>query len=312
MLLNRVIINGTLQNDFDREIISITTDGTVTDDYGASTDSKKNITEDSIRENMQEIVTEVVGVSKPTTESPGGFFDGIFGFLFKDDPPEEKEITTPNSMTHFKLPELDYESMKVPEFKNLSKEVEIPAILLNNATVDHKESPNENVTVIRDILIDLLDNGAEEKETEKIPTTSEAPTKIHNRLSVSHLTPTLQLNPIRSSLDLVIPHRNDNENYNPDSYQILPEDSSISNTESFVVNPVDVSQLKQHQSEGETQIFTKPIISSAQDPVGLLKLAGCNIYGRMYRVGRIISELSGPCLECKCTEVGVHCTPLDC
>jgi hypothetical protein len=51
------------------------------------------------------------------------------------------------------------------------------------------------------------------------------------------------------------------------------------------------------------------------DPVaasGLLKLAGCNIYGRMYRVGRIISELSGPCLECMCTEVGVQCRPLDC
>ncbi|KAB0795125.1 hypothetical protein PPYR_11964 [Photinus pyralis] len=46
--------------------------------------------------------------------------------------------------------------------------------------------------------------------------------------------------------------------------------------------------------------------------VGLLKLAGCNIYGRMYRVGRIISELSGPCMECRCTEVGVQCTPLKC
>lgn len=46
--------------------------------------------------------------------------------------------------------------------------------------------------------------------------------------------------------------------------------------------------------------------------VGLLKLAGCNIYGRMYRVGRIISELSGPCLECKCTEIGVQCRALKC
>nr|CAD7262978.1 unnamed protein product [Timema shepardi] len=35
---------------------------------------------------------------------------------------------------------------------------------------------------------------------------------------------------------------------------------------------------------------------------GILKLAGCNIYGRMYRVGKIISELSTPCLECMCTE----------
>lgn len=46
--------------------------------------------------------------------------------------------------------------------------------------------------------------------------------------------------------------------------------------------------------------------------LGLLKLAGCNIYGRMYRVGRIISELSGPCMECKCTEIGVQCRDLMC
>ncbi|XP_017762364.1 PREDICTED: LOW QUALITY PROTEIN: uncharacterized protein LOC108552369 [Eufriesea mexicana] len=44
----------------------------------------------------------------------------------------------------------------------------------------------------------------------------------------------------------------------------------------------------------------------------LLKLAGCNIYGRMYRVGRIITELSGPCLECRCTEIGVQCKQLKC
>lgn len=46
--------------------------------------------------------------------------------------------------------------------------------------------------------------------------------------------------------------------------------------------------------------------------VGVLKLAGCNIYGRMYRVGRIISELSDQCRECKCTELGVECQPLYC
>ncbi|OXU20377.1 hypothetical protein TSAR_007126, partial [Trichomalopsis sarcophagae] len=45
---------------------------------------------------------------------------------------------------------------------------------------------------------------------------------------------------------------------------------------------------------------------------GLLKLAGCNIYGRMYRVGMIISELSGACSECRCTEHGVECKNLGC
>lgn len=44
----------------------------------------------------------------------------------------------------------------------------------------------------------------------------------------------------------------------------------------------------------------------------LLKLAGCNIYGRMYRVGRIITELSSPCMECRCTEIGVQCKQLGC
>ncbi|XP_069669422.1 mucin-2 [Periplaneta americana] len=55
-----------------------------------------------------------------------------------------------------------------------------------------------------------------------------------------------------------------------------------------------------------------PVSADLGAASGLLKLAGCNIYGRMYRVGRIISELSGPCLECMCTEVGVQCRPLDC
>ncbi|XP_037973848.2 mucin-5AC isoform X2 [Plutella xylostella] len=45
---------------------------------------------------------------------------------------------------------------------------------------------------------------------------------------------------------------------------------------------------------------------------GLLKLAGCNIYGRMYRVGRIIAELSSACQECRCTEQGVQCRALAC
>ncbi|KAF4523562.1 hypothetical protein B566_EDAN012010, partial [Ephemera danica] len=44
----------------------------------------------------------------------------------------------------------------------------------------------------------------------------------------------------------------------------------------------------------------------------MLKVSGCNIYGRMYRVGRIISELSGPCRECMCTEMGVQCQSLGC
>uniref|UniRef100_A0A182Q150 VWFC domain-containing protein n=1 Tax=Anopheles farauti TaxID=69004 RepID=A0A182Q150_9DIPT len=99
------------------------------------------------------------------------------------------------------------------------------------------------------------------------------------------------------------------EQHHTDQYQVIAEGTPAVNADAYVVNPVDINKLKQHHSEGTAEITMK---SKVKDTVGILKLAGCNIYGRMYRVGRIISELSGPCLECKCTEVGVHCTPLDC
>lgn len=45
---------------------------------------------------------------------------------------------------------------------------------------------------------------------------------------------------------------------------------------------------------------------------GLLKLSGCNIFGKMYKLGQSIAEISTPCLQCMCAEIGVHCTPLKC
>lgn len=63
----------------------------------------------------------------------------------------------------------------------------------------------------------------------------------------------------------------------------------------------------------EATTVSKVLENEIPVPVAsLLKLAGCNIYGRMYRVGRIITELSGPCLECRCTEIGVQCKQLQC
>lgn len=83
----------------------------------------------------------------------------------------------------------------------------------------------------------------------------------------------------------------------------------LSDDQKYVVNPIDIDKMKKHHSEGVMEIFAKPTLPNIN---GLLKLAGCNIYGRMYRVGKIIAELSTPCLECKCTEIGVSCTPLSC
>ncbi|XP_024082879.1 uncharacterized protein LOC106664958 isoform X2 [Cimex lectularius] len=69
----------------------------------------------------------------------------------------------------------------------------------------------------------------------------------------------------------------------------------------FKNNSIDSPEEKADSNEPSSD-FTK----------GLLKLAGCNIYGRMYRVGKIIAELSNPCLECMCTELGVQCKKLKC
>ncbi|RXG59805.1 PGC-1 and ERR-induced regulator in muscle protein 1 [Armadillidium vulgare] len=49
------------------------------------------------------------------------------------------------------------------------------------------------------------------------------------------------------------------------------------------------------------------------DPIlvsGLLELAGCNVYGRMFEVGEDIQEISGQCKACQCTKVGVQCLPI--
>ena len=80
-------------------------------------------------------------------------------------------------------------------------------------------------------------------------------------------------------------------------------------TASSQMSNLNIDNMRHHHSEGAMEIFSKPTIASIN---GLLKLAGCNIYGRMYRVGKIITELSTECLECKCTEIGVSCVALPC
>lgn len=86
--------------------------------------------------------------------------------------------------------------------------------------------------------------------------------------------------------------------------------------------PADRQPDRQQQSQpaagtkahGSSAKPSKTKVDSEFNPVlaSLLKISGCNIYGRMYRVGKIIAELSNPCLECMCTEIGVHCNQLKC
>lgn len=208
-----------------------------------------------------------------------------------------------------------------PTDEPLLEDTNIPLATTEMSVSSKPESQsNENLTTLRDVF---LSSHITEELLHKSPLFLSRPI---NKLSPSFINSnsnfpnlnsleskhTFQANPIRSELDLIIPELNKNKqpnhlshtnNFGAQNYHVID-----TNTESFVVNPVDVDKLKQHQSNGETEIFTPP----HKDPAGLLKLAGCNIYGRMYRVGRIIAELSSNCLECRCTEVGVSCTPLNC
>jgi hypothetical protein len=95
--------------------------------------------------------------------------------------------------------------------------------------------------------------------------------------------------------------------------------------EQYVLTPKDIETMKKHHSDRLMEIHAKPTSPKSN---GLLKLAGCNIYGETYMVGKIIPELSNPCPEnkqiyarlrpnaqykiCECTGIGVSCVPLTC
>ncbi|XP_077265820.1 uncharacterized protein LOC143899407 [Temnothorax americanus] len=94
-----------------------------------------------------------------------------------------------------------------------------------------------------------------------------------------------------------------------------PSVSSVSGVredqETLVASSTSTERLTEETETVETS--SKVLDNEIPMSVGsLLKLAGCNIYGRMYRVGRIITELSSPCEECRCTEIGVRCEQLEC
>ncbi|XP_051159140.1 uncharacterized protein LOC127280274 [Leptopilina boulardi] len=86
---------------------------------------------------------------------------------------------------------------------------------------------------------------------------------------------------------------------------------NIINKTNSPTTPISIQEITNLNINLNSEIKAK---NSDKDITGLniLKLAGCNIYGRMYRVGRIITELTSSCRECKCTEVGVQCKQLKC
>lgn len=239
--------------------------------------------------------------------------------------------TKKDSPTKVEIPQRKNNKIIDPTDEPLVEDMNVSVTTEMPASTKEDSEKNENLTILRDVFLSSLSrapiiNGGDIPEDllHKSPLFLSRPiNKFGIATSFSSLNSleskhNFQPNPIRSELDLIIPELNKNKqtndfshtnHFNSENYQVLPaDDTNISNTESYVVNPVDVDKLKQHHSNSETKIFTPP----HKDPAGLLKLAGCNIYGRMYRVGRIIAELSSKCLECRCTEVGVECAPLNC
>lgn len=335
--------------DYEKEIISITTDSTYhsTPDYAEAANlnqTPKNGSFDKAQTKSPNFsVKPLKNRPSSITTTPSDLFGSLFGFLFKDDVPIEESFEDPLKPTN---------DVTIPPFRNISSTLSLTDILnitghatkparnhsdipqrINNKIFEtpttetmHTLSPSttttnvENLNILRDVLLDTINNPSEPNHINGIyrhsPSVHQFLSPIFPPVRPQDIQPkhTFDYNPIRSELDLILPTEVHSAALNSNEFSAdgggLPEYSGLSNTNAHA--GIEPYTLTRHQSEGPTQIFTKPSNGGRKESVGLLKLAGCNIYGRMYRVGRIIDELSSACLECKCTEVGVHCTPLNC
>lgn len=265
-------------------------------------------------------------------DDDGGLFGDFFSMLFKD---EEKKPQKDHLKNNINPTQDPFNGAKIPPFKTISADFstielttekptdyEDPLIMdvgaLDGDNNRRQGQVNENGTAIKNILLNLLGHGDTPYTTSTPPAraTPKQPLKfpVH---SVPYIASSVHINPrplepIRNNLDEQ--QHTSKVSLTGQSYGQILDDLNLSAKPStpLVVHPLNLETMKRHQSEHPAKIFSKPVTTNAND-MGLLKLAGCNIYGRMYRVGRIISELSGPCLQCMCKEaVGVHCTPLAC
>lgn len=319
-----LLLNGTLpiNRDFEKDIISITTDSNYNLTYEYLEVPTNNLTYEthfnSSQKNSETLKLNQTNITdsflpEPEVQSSvnssqlqdDGIFGGFLSYLLKYDqePVSTDKPAVTNTIPPFKtIPFLAKNFSDLPFIDSVVNKTETTTINLSGLDFEKPIEKNQKTS----------------SEIKPVPVfTHPIPFLRPNFLNPSNLKIESKNNynsiksELEDELDRNKPLKTDLNNFSPDSFQVLPEDSSISNTESYVVNPLDLDKLKKHNSEGTAEINSKPK-NGLSDHLGILKLAGCNIYGRMYRVGRIISELSGPCLECKCTEVGVHCTRLNC
>ncbi|KAF8785226.1 hypothetical protein HNY73_010798 [Argiope bruennichi] len=69
------------------------------------------------------------------------------------------------------------------------------------------------------------------------------------------------------------------------------------------------SRISTTKEPGITQ-STQKVPNAPFDPWGLLKVSGCNIYGKFFNINDQVEILSGPCSHCICTTNGVECNDI--
>lgn len=83
-------------------------------------------------------------------------------------------------------------------------------------------------------------------------------------------------------------------------------DSHVVSAAQAITNPPTPTSSQKSAIEINTEQGNSSVETN-YDPFGLFKVSECNIYGRLYKVGQEISELSDDCKYCSCTSTGVDC-----
>ena len=269
--------------------------------------------------NMNTTTTSLSNNTAEMDSQDNKMLPNVFNYLFTD---ESGANINDNSLYAEKIP-----NVTIPAFKNIS--LNFPSFdewlseqnnKTNLTTVEPVNVPKQPSTIEKtNVQTAAVKSKIESpKTTKSSSTTSRTPiTKQSTKRPVKNIT-TTQKQTITTTttqrptttttiMSTTINNIKKDVKYPVHSYPSIQELKNVPvfNNQNKITN---FDQMPQHHSEG-AEISAKPTLPNMN---GLLKLAGCNIYGRMYRVGKIIAELSSPCLECKCTEVGVSCTPLKC
>ncbi|XP_026670584.1 uncharacterized protein LOC108626321 [Ceratina calcarata] len=196
----------------------------------------------------------------------------------------------------------------------------ISSLVTEHTTKKQKDSPN-NIT--KPDSIKLNDRKENDTDISFKPKIDESQLKLnssHSHTSTDKPNSDLEdsIFSFDSVLDLLFSSDtvNDNKNKSVKTTETPTTDRSPTTNFDYKAEEKTSSLNANEKIENPvTEVGTASKLFENEIPISvasLLKLAGCNIYGRMYRVGRIITELSGPCLECRCTEIGVQCKQLEC